>query len=305
MKRLADSCDDAILCRCSSDPQSLDAVIFCDKKIMIADGTAPHVLEPKYAGVCERIVNFFDILDNEMLYKNRGQILDIYKENSEFHKRAKMHIGCAGAFLRSRFDASLSQVDNDKCRKFVSSVAKKYLKKKGESQKIYNTYLEAVTPDGWVCFSNTPNAFCENIITIEDDFGAVADTIIRQLLNILKADNHTVFACYNPILPDVLRGIIVPECNFAIVCTDFLSSSFKPTKKVHFRRFYKDVDILNSEQMKFCKKSAKLMISNAENELRGAKLSHDRLEKFYISAADFSKTDDIFKKVLSEIKSVE
>lgn len=305
MKRLADSCDGAILCRCSSDPQSLDAVIFPDKKVMIADGTAPHILEPKFAGVCERIVNFFDILDSEVLYKNRSQIREIYKENAEFHKRAKMYIGCAGTFLRSRFDTAVNQVDDKKCRKFVSSIVKKYLKKKGKKQKIYNTYIEAVTPDGWVCFNNTPNAFCENVITIEDDFGAVADAITRQLLKLLKAENHTVFACYNPVLPDVLRGVIVPECNFAIVCTDFLSNSFKATKKVHFRRFYKDVGVLNSEQMKFCKKSAKFMISNAEKELRSAKLSHDRLEKFYISVADFSKTDEIFKKVLTEIKSVE
>ena len=305
MKRLADSCDCAILCRCSSDPQSLDAVILPDKKVMIADGTAPHILEPKYAGMCERIVNFFDILDSEMLYKNRNQIREIYKENAQFHKQAKTYISCAGAFLRSRFETATSEIDNAKCRKFASSIAKKYIKKKGESEKIYNIYLEAVTPDGWVCFNKTPNAFCENVITIADDFGAVADAIIRQLLSIAKANNHTVFACYNPILPDVLRGIILPECNFAVVCTDFLSNSFLATKKVHFKRFYKDTKVLTNEQMKFCKKSAKFMISNAEKELRSAKLSHDRLEKYYISVADFPKTDDIFKKVLTEIENIE
>ena len=35
---------------CSSDPDSLDAVIIPEKKICFADGTAPHVMEARYPG---------------------------------------------------------------------------------------------------------------------------------------------------------------------------------------------------------------------------------------------------------------
>lgn len=38
---------------CSSDPDSLDAVIFPEWKVSIADATAPHALEPKYPGLSE------------------------------------------------------------------------------------------------------------------------------------------------------------------------------------------------------------------------------------------------------------
>ncbi len=33
---------------CSSDPDSIDALIFPTLKVGIVDGTAPHVIEPKY-----------------------------------------------------------------------------------------------------------------------------------------------------------------------------------------------------------------------------------------------------------------
>ena len=48
----------ALRCPCSSDPDSLDAVILPDKKMIILDGTAPHTVDPSYPGVCEKILNF-------------------------------------------------------------------------------------------------------------------------------------------------------------------------------------------------------------------------------------------------------
>ena len=62
------------LCPCSSDPDSLDAVIFHDKKVVIMDGTAPHVVEPKYPAVCERVINLLDCLDNDALTGNKEVI---------------------------------------------------------------------------------------------------------------------------------------------------------------------------------------------------------------------------------------
>ena len=51
MKRIAsvfaERCAGMQLIPCSSDPESLDAVILPEWKVSIVDGTAPHVLEPK------------------------------------------------------------------------------------------------------------------------------------------------------------------------------------------------------------------------------------------------------------------
>ena len=52
MKRLAAYAESAgiktVLCPCSSDPDSLDAVILPDKKRVIMDGTAPHTVDPSF-----------------------------------------------------------------------------------------------------------------------------------------------------------------------------------------------------------------------------------------------------------------
>ena len=45
---------------CSSDPESLDGIIIPELKVSVADGTSPHIIEPKYPGVTEKIINLGD-----------------------------------------------------------------------------------------------------------------------------------------------------------------------------------------------------------------------------------------------------
>ena len=42
---------------CASDPDSLDGVIFLDKRAAIVDATAPHVMEPDAPGAEEQVVS--------------------------------------------------------------------------------------------------------------------------------------------------------------------------------------------------------------------------------------------------------
>ena len=52
---------------CSSDPDSLDGVIFPQIRACIADGTSPHVIEPRFPGAVEELVNLGDYWDEEQL----------------------------------------------------------------------------------------------------------------------------------------------------------------------------------------------------------------------------------------------
>src|SRR5690554_4674737 len=42
---------------CSSDPNSLDAIVIPKLKVAFLDGTSPHIVDPKYPGVIDEIVN--------------------------------------------------------------------------------------------------------------------------------------------------------------------------------------------------------------------------------------------------------
>ena len=62
---------------CSSDPNSLDGIIINDLKIALIDGTAPHTLEPKYAGAVEMIINIGDFFDEKRLILQKNEISGI------------------------------------------------------------------------------------------------------------------------------------------------------------------------------------------------------------------------------------
>ena len=62
------------LIHCSSDPDSLDAIILPELKIAVADGTAPHVLEPMYPGVSDSIINLGEAWNKKSLYKSKDKI---------------------------------------------------------------------------------------------------------------------------------------------------------------------------------------------------------------------------------------
>ncbi|MBR4761571.1 MAG: hypothetical protein IK086_02935, partial [Clostridia bacterium] len=55
--KAANSGHKVVFCPCSSDPDSLDAVIVSDLKTVVLDGTAPHTVEPRLPGACENIIN--------------------------------------------------------------------------------------------------------------------------------------------------------------------------------------------------------------------------------------------------------
>lgn len=101
MKKIAEDFleagEDVERIHCSSDPDSLDGVMIERLKISIADGTAPHVLEPKYPGAYEQILNLFDALDMETLFHNREEIISLFDQNKILYERAYRFLSAAGS----------------------------------------------------------------------------------------------------------------------------------------------------------------------------------------------------------------
>ena len=67
---------------CSSDPDSLDAVVV-DGKIAIADGTFPHVLEPKLAGAKDELIDLGRFWNPTSLRKRYEDIERLSREKAE------------------------------------------------------------------------------------------------------------------------------------------------------------------------------------------------------------------------------
>ena len=97
MKRLASDCEKKgfLVWRilCSSDPASLDGIYLPEKRTGIADGTSPHVLEPKYPLAKEILFDTGRFIDAKKLDKEG--IISLSCHKAECYKKGYGYIKAA------------------------------------------------------------------------------------------------------------------------------------------------------------------------------------------------------------------
>ena len=73
---------------CPADPTSLDGIIIESLGIDVIDGTAPHIVDPRYPGVIDEIVNLGEFIIPSRLEIKREQLEIINKKKRDLYKRA-------------------------------------------------------------------------------------------------------------------------------------------------------------------------------------------------------------------------
>jgi len=80
---------------CSGDPNSLDGVIIPALKIGIIDGTSPHVVDPKYPGVADEIVNLGEFIDFGKVTASKQVLKTLYQKKGAHYAKAFAHLSAA------------------------------------------------------------------------------------------------------------------------------------------------------------------------------------------------------------------
>ena len=73
---------------CSQDAASYDGVIVPKLGLALFDGTPPHILEPRFPGVVEHIINLGDYLNKKKLRLSKQEIIETLNEVSMLFERA-------------------------------------------------------------------------------------------------------------------------------------------------------------------------------------------------------------------------
>ena len=291
---------------CSSDPSSLDGVIIPEIKTCIADGTSPHVLEPKYPGAIEEIVNVGDCWDGAVLRKNAKGIIEKSTECTACHQRCIRFMSAFTTIVNDDERLILPCVDREKVQNFAERTAVRELgMPRGDKiGKISRRFLSAVTPNGITCFQETVYDQCDRVIMIDDDRGAVSSFMLSLLAKKATESGFDVTVCpcvSNPVKK--IDHLIIPEKRLCFFTQNSCHALPKePDRIVNVKRF------LNAENMKehkarlsFNKRAASDLLDEAVLSLSNAKVIHDELEQFYISAMDFDAVDALTRKTVKKI----
>ncbi len=278
------------LCPCSSDPDSLDGVIVKEIKTIILDGTSPHIVEPKFAGVCEEIINLGEFWNSEKLRQRADEIISLTTQNKKLHKTAAAYISAAGELIYDNFKLSQQFVSLKKAERFGAKTASRLIPKNSNyAPREWVRFIGGVTPKGVIAYSDTVDKFYKNIIVIDDKYGGASNEIMNAVRKTALTKGYEIITLKNPFLPSKITDhILIPELSLAFVREYEYIKFDESHRRIHARRFA-DVNLMKNVRgrMIFNRRTARELLLGAIQTLAHAKTVHDDLEKFYVDAMDF------------------
>lgn len=298
------------LIHCSSDPKSLDAVIFPKLNVCVADGTAPHVIEPKYPGVAEKIINLGDFWNEKKLQKNSETLIKLFEENEHFHKKASAYLKLLGNIKKSQSAIIDDAINYEKLENITNKLSESILGNI-KYEKISNEklrFIEAITPEGYKIFENSVNYDTKNTYIVEDKYESISNYILQKIRSeaIKRGMIFTSFlTAFSP--QKRLRAIYLPEISAVLIAKNpktepDLFNNLKNAKKINTSKFL-DIETLKAHKnlLGLYEKICSELLEKTTQNLSLALKNHDKIEEIYISAMDYKKVNKTADKLISAI----
>lgn len=289
---------------CSGDPDSLDALILPQLGVALADATAPHVLEPKYPGAVERYLNLGECYDTAGLRPLRQAIIDHMKDYPNCYKRAYRCLKASAELSEDIRSILLTPDLQQRLARRANTILHRELRvrKPLSTGHIKQRFLSAITHQGPLCLFETVQAQCPVVYELHNLYG-LAHELLLPLLTGAVESGHDVIACPDPMAPDRLAHLLLPEVGLAFVS----SSPVMPYPGTPIRRIRLDTgnDTAplreNRSRLRFARKVSAALIEEAVSSLSQAKAMHDELEALYNPYVDFDRVHQLADRVSEEI----
>ena len=292
---------------CSSDPNSLDAVVLNSSKVVIVDGTSPHVFDPLVPGVAQKIINLGDYWNEEMLKANGEAITQVTAANKSMLARAKRFTAAVSNIYSDTYQIGSDCILSDKLDSFIERFKKKILGKKGNGSGVKKyRQLTALTEYGIYTLAETLDDYFD-IYYISDDYFAVSDYLISVLSDEAAARGYDVIVCPGQMFNNTAyEHMLIPELGIALVNGSAIKEYSLTGKQLNLTRFYdKKLIAQRKTRLKMNKAACKDLTDEAASTIKAAKEIHDEIESYYVASMDFDKINAVTKSIIGEIESKE
>lgn len=215
MRTLAKALGDAqeeILC--SSDPASLDGVVFPD--LALLDGTAPHVTEPDFPGAGGDYLTLPPYRDRAALEQKRPALLALKAASAQCYAQAWRLLSAAARVREARRQLLEPSMDQARLAARGRSLMLRSLPETGRPGRLRLRFLEGYTPQGKLLLAETAAACAQRIWTVGDRFG-LAQPLLQAARDAALERGQLVYACLDPLEPGRLRHLLLPEAGLALM----------------------------------------------------------------------------------------
>ncbi len=287
---------------CSGDPDSLDGVIFPDLAVAVADGTAPHVMEPSYPAVVESYVNLGDCYDRAALAPHREKVVELMGAYQSQYRRAYRCLKGAGQLLEDNRELLETPELQEKIRKRAKGIVAREIPRRGPGGEVTERFLSAVSCQGEVCLFETVEELCKRVYELTDSYG-LAHLMLEELLGAAVERGHRAVVCADPMAPRRIQHLLLPDLGVGFVT----ATAARPYPGGVYRRVRLDAmadqSLLrrNRARVRFTRKVAAALLEEGTQTLAAAKALHDELEAVYNPHVDFAAVQETARRLGDEI----
>lgn len=274
---------------CSGDPASLDAVQLPQLRCAIADGTAPHVIEPRYPAAVDRYVDLGRFYDVDRLKERRKEIVACTDGYKAEYARAYDCLRAHGA-IRGEIERQVAESANlEKLRKRVGNIWQRERPRRSKGTgKEARRFLGGLTPAGYACCTDTIYTLCDKVYELQDSY-RLAAPVLEHLRQEILAGGCDVVTCLDPAQPGRIEHLLLPQLRLAFVTTGrHFTLTEKPYRCLRLDR------LIDREQYRLMRGGLRLKerLADALEEegaehLRLAGEKHQELELIYHPFVDF------------------
>jgi len=272
---------DCVFYRCSSDPDSLDAVVI-DNRFVVLDGTAPHVWEMQYPGASSEILYMGKYWKQDILTENKEQILALSEKKSEAYRKGSSLLGALSLLEKEQYKGAEDLLDLEKMRNFLL----RSLKGVSRQARTGGEVLCRTWTVGMKGPARTNGLFCmaDTHWTVEDQY-QTAPCFLEMLAQVCREQKVPFWYGAHPV-NDRIVEICIPPLSLTVSMAEGQRS---PDKTISMRRFMKKEPV-NTEKG-VIRLTARCMVSLLKDTadcFAEAGKWHGELEEIYKNAMDFS-----------------
>jgi hypothetical protein len=295
---------------CSSDNNSLDGVVGGGGRICVLDGTAPHVVDPRFPGAVDRIINLGEYWDAPMLKEQRASIQRLTDAISLCFQRAYNRLAESSLALSEWMSYIQEARDQQAVNRNILAMAEEFLANRTRGTAApRHLFAGAISPGGIVSKAESLLESDFAVLGVKGSPGGGGKDLMQHVSARIELAGIYAEIFHCPFDPLKIDLIIIPEDKTALV--DFSSSVIDyeaawPVRK--FKRFLDFDQFLDQSVLDY---GAKAVFESRERfdagiraaiaQIKTAKDYHDELESYYVPAMDFERIEEVRQELLQEL----
>ncbi len=287
---------------CSSDPDSLDGIYIPDKSLCVVDGTSPHTVEPVFPGASGRLINLYEFFDNNFLSNHIADIRKLNQEISILYERAYLYLGATGKLQRDINKIGLLLTNKAKLKGYFERLIAKNVKYSEGISIEHKRFLSAISPKGFITYSDILNDPQYKTLVIDDEYGISAYALELLRHKAIKL-GHKFYSFYNPLNPTVIEHILLPQAGLCVCTSNSLHHiEPKPYCRINISRFFiSEAEKAHREKINFLKRARDEIMKESIKLFDECHKKHISLEEIYKISVDFEKLNNYTESILTSI----